>query len=218
MQHDSTAPSLVHWCKTLSWSKCENCNSIIQEKLLPSFIKLQKSETKIDCHCANDKYIVPLLENIPTALRSLTGVHVQALRPFDIDCGHYKCMKYGYRKKTGVLRLSCSKEPVESKIAMLSSAEDRSICTRALHFPLSNSSSSYNKFYAMRNDFLANNTQPNYFDVYKWEGIECVLWPNLYPFTSWCDTIHDGSLDRRGAKISFIKKCLSQSFFSFGCK
>ena len=127
--------------------------------------------------------MVPRYENIPLELRSLAEQHVAALRQFDIDSGQYECMKYGYRKKTGILRLSCSKDPVEHKIALLPSVEDRAICTTALNFLLSTSSSSYEKFYDM---------------------------PNLYPFTTWCDTIHDGSSDRKSSKISFITKCLSE--------
>ena len=206
----SSVPSLQRWCTTLSWSKCPECNSIFTEKLLPSFTKLQKCQTRHQCQCSSNRYMVPRHENIPLELRSLAELHVATLRPFEIDSGRYERMKYGYRKKTGILRLSCSKDPVEQKIALLPSERDRDICTTALHFLLSTSSSSYKKFYDMRNDFASAHKEPNIFDVYKWEGIECALWPNLYPFTTWCDTIHDGSSDRRSSKISFITKCLSE--------
>ena len=201
--------SLDRWCRTLSWSKCADCGSLMAEKLLPSFTKLQKSASKQVCHCAKDKYIVPLFSDIPFLLRALRRLHVEALRPFHITSGTYQRMKYGYRKKTDIFRLSCPKLPVVQKIAMLSSEHDQTICITALNYLLSNSHSSYRKFYDLGNQFLRDNTDPNIFDVYTWEGIECALWPHLYPFTSWCETIHDGSSDRRSSKISFLAKCLS---------
>ena len=206
---NSPVSSLERWCKTLSWSKCESCNSIIAEKLLPSFTKLQKSEANLQCQCHNDRYVVPLVQNIPVQLRSLTNVQIEALRPFYIDCGQYKRMKYGYRKKTGIFRIVCSKESIERKIEMLPTEQDRAICTTALHFLLSNPDSSYKKYYDMRVDLLNVKAEPTIFDVYKWDAIECALWPNLYPYTSWCETIHDGSSDRKSSKISFLFKCLS---------
>ena len=137
----SPVPSLQRWCTTLSWNKCPEWNSILTDKLLPSFTKLQKCKTRQQCQCANNRYMVPRYENIPLELRSLALLHVAALRPFDIDSGQYERMKYSYRKKTGILLLSCSKDPVEHKIALLPSVEDRALCTTALNFLLSTSSS-----------------------------------------------------------------------------
>ena len=47
----------------------------------------------------------------------------------------------------------------------------------------------------MRENFINAKKEPNVFDLYKWEGIEWALWPNLYPLTSWCDSIDDGSFE-----------------------
>ena len=57
---------------------------------------------------------------------------------------------------------------------------------------------------------LDQGKEPNIFDIYKWVGIEFAIWPNLYPFTSWCESIHDGGEHRQSFKISFIAKCFSQ--------
>ena len=40
-------------------------------------------------------------------------------------------------------------------------------------------------------------------------GIECALWPSLYPYRSWCDTVVAGSQTRASQKMSFITKVLS---------
>ena len=205
----NTQQSLELWVKTLSWSHCEDCGSVMCEKLLPSFNKSKKSNSSVKCHCKDDKYIVPNIADIPPELRCLEPHHVKALRPFDVDTGTYKRMQYGYRKKTCTLRFTCSKASVNAKIAALPSEEDRLICMRALQFLLASPNSSYKKFFDIRNDLVTQGKEPNIFDVYKWVGIECAIWPNIYPFTSWCESIHDGGEHRRSSKISFIAKCFS---------
>ena len=128
---------------------------------------------------------------MPKELSCLKKEHILALRPFDVDCGKYDRMKYGYRKKKGIIGLTCSQQYIQEKIEKLSSQEDRAICTAAFQFLISNSLSSYKKFLDLRDDLVKLNKEPNIFDVYKWEGVvykwegvECALWPNLYPFTS----------------------------------
>ena len=41
------------------------------------------------------------------------------------------------------------------------------------------------------------------------EGIECCLWPNLYPYTSLCETTLKGNESRQSMKVSFINKVFS---------
>ena len=41
------------------------------------------------------------------------------------------------------------------------------------------------------------------------EGIECCLWPNLYPYTRWCETTLKGDESRQSVKVSFINKVFS---------
>ena len=179
--------SLECWCKTLSWTKCKTCNSVHSEKLRPSFKKLQKCHTQVICQYHDDKYVVPLIQQIPLELRHLSTTQIKALRPFDID----------------------SKQSVEQKILNLDSEDDRQMCSVALKCLLHNSSSSYKHFYDRREQLVNSRQEPSLFDVYRWNGIECALWKNLYPFTSWCDTINDGCSDRQSWKISFLTKCSS---------
>ena len=123
----SVVSSLQRWCTTLSWSKCDLCNSVMAEKLLPGYRKLEKYASQVKCPCIDGKYIVPAYDDIPPELRVLSGIHVQALWPCHIDCGRYERMKYGYRKKTAIFRVTWSKQSVEEKIALLESESDRSV-------------------------------------------------------------------------------------------
>ena len=42
------------------------------------------------------------------------------------------------------------------------------------------------------------------------EGIECALWPNLYPFMAWCDSKISGSSSRFSSKVRFNFKLFSE--------
>ena len=91
----NTQKSLELWVKTLSWSHCEDCGSLMCEKLLPSFNKNKKCNSSVKCHCKDNRYIVPNIANIPAELRCLEAHHVKVLCPFDVDTGTYKRMQYG---------------------------------------------------------------------------------------------------------------------------
>lgn len=41
-------------------------------------------------------------------------------------------------------------------------------------------------------------------------GIECALWANLYPFTSWCESTLSGKDSRLSSKIAFCAKLFSE--------
>lgn len=213
--HDDISPlseeydALSSWCRTLSWSNCTKCSSLIPEKLLPSFPKNTKCQRTPDCVCKKSEYIVPDKESIPIELRDLKLQHIIALRPFTIDTGKYEVMKHGYRRKTAIFRLTCSIISVEDKIQSLQSPTDKEICSNAFHYLKGSRLSSYSSFLDMRETFLREQRQPTVFDVFKWKGIECALWPNIYPFTSWCESIHDGVESRKSSKKSFLTKCFS---------
>ena len=41
------------------------------------------------------------------------------------------------------------------------------------------------------------------------EGIECALWPHLYPRRSWCETTLKGNTSRLSIKVAFLIKVFS---------
>ena len=130
------------------------------------------------------------------------------MRPFNIDCGQCSRMQCGYRKKTDILRLPVCPMSVPEKIEALSDLEDKRICQAVYDYLMSSLSSSYLKYHAMRAEIIYKHKEPSVFAMYTWEGIECALWPQLYPFTTWCESIHDGCTSRKSSKVSFITKCL----------
>ena len=48
------------------------------------------------------------------------------------------------------------------------------------------------------------------YDFSEMEGMECCLWPHLYPFTSWCETVLKGNESRLSRKVSFLTRTFSQ--------
>lgn len=80
-----------------------------------------------------------------------------------------------------------------------------SSCVQLSHFL----SSSFVKYNVMRAELLNEHKEPSVCALYSWQGIECALWPNLYPFTAWCESIHHAGTSRKSGKIPFLTKCLS---------
>ena len=206
--HSNIPTTLTRWIR-ISRSFCKDCNSLLFQKLLLSFTTNKKCNEKNVCQCKDDKYIVPLVQYIPSELRNLQLSHILILRPFEIDLGEFCRMQHGYRKKNAMLRLQCSEASVQEKINSLSDQNDKEICQKAYNYLMSSLSSSYNKFIALRAQLIHDKEEPSIFAFYSWELIECALWPNLYPFTAWCESIHVGRESRKSSKISFITKCLS---------
>ena len=118
-------------------------------------------------------------------------------------------MHYGYRKKTAILGLRASPLSVPEKINALSDLEDKHICQAAYDYLTSSLSSFYTQYNEMRGEFIYEHKEPSFFAMYSSQGIECALWPHFYPFTAWCESIHDGRTSWKSRKISFITKCLS---------
>ena len=50
----------------------------------------------------------------------------------------------------------------------------------------------------------------NFYDYSKRKGIKCALWPDLYPLTSWCETVLDDRISRLSTKVSFWNKRCSE--------
>ena len=97
----------------------------------------------------------------------------------------------------------------QEKINALTDNDDKSICQGAYNYLMSTDDSSYKYYLNKREELLSNNESPNIFEIYRWTGIECALWPHLYPFTSWCDTFQEGQGARKSSKIPFLTKCFS---------
>ncbi len=73
--------------------------------------------------------------------------------------------------------------------------------------------SRYNHFVLLREQHLKDGKQLNLYDYRDNDGIECALWPHLYPFHEWCETnlsgntspIVDKTVNKTGGKFRDIR-------------
>ena len=72
------------------------------------------------------------------------------------------------------------------------------------------SSSWYSHYIALREQIIGNDEKLNCFDFQTTFGIECALWPNIYPFTNWCEGTFSGKETRISSKIAFSTKVFSE--------
>ena len=98
---------------------------------------------------------------------------------------------------------------VEQKIDGMEEDVAKERVQRAYNFLMASEESCYSQFINMRELQVSNEKRPNLYNLSEMKGIECALWPNLYPFTSWCESILDGNEQRLSTKISFYTKVLS---------
>ena len=86
-------------------------------------------------------------------------------------------------------RTVCAKNvSIEAGLAALEDRQSRRRCRQAYKFLMKSCASSYKLFIHKHQNALETNDKINLYDYTDIEGIECCLWPNLYPYTSWCET------------------------------
>ncbi len=156
------------------------------------------------------RYVIPKYQEIPTVLLSLTPSDLEVLRPFYIIFETYKRHSHGYRVKCCPMKLRISDRSVEEKINALTDETQKLKCQNAYTFLMSSHVSSCSYYVQLREDLLATNDTLNLFNFRKTQGIECAIWPNLYPFTAWCESniFDDGT--HLSSKVSFYTKLFSE--------
>ena len=175
-----------------------------------NFLKMPKPSHRNKCECLSLRYHVPRFSDIPPALLNLSQECISALRPFHLDCGVYKRQKHGYRVKTGVIQLHVSPKSVSSKIRELPDSSDRTKCRIAYDYLMNSHQSRYSHFIESQEQILQDRAHLNCFDFSATVGIECTLWPNIYPFTTWCESAISGKETRLSSKKSFSTKVFSE--------
>ena len=148
-----------------------------------NFAKRPKVKLVKNCTCTADRYKVPLLTDIPDLLKTLTQDDIYVPRPIEIHAGDYDRRQHEYRVKHGILRLSWSDKSVQEKINLFENRADRPRCQDAYDHLMTCNASSYSTFVQCREDYLKQGKQPNLFHFRETIGIECCLWPHLYPST-----------------------------------
>ena len=198
--------NLAFWIINSSWLYCNNCKMLNKEKLFPKFRQRQPTTCTKRCQCSTNRYPVPRKLAVPEVLTNLTTEDNFVLRPIDLHIGDYKRMEHGYRRKNGITRVNWSKLSVEEKIANLDNDDAKQRCTLAFRHLMTDESSFYKKFVTMRERCL----QEDKYSFRDTEGIECCLWPSLYPLTDWCESSMSDGDTRLSGKIAFITKVLSE--------
>jgi len=122
-----------------------------------------------------------------------------ALRPLEPDVGQVACAKHGYRVHTDMIRFWWRPETVWQQILQLESDEERATAVAAYQFLTASQESSYKKFVDMHSKFLRRHRnqleeKPEHRCLQlprralEEEGLECAVWPHLYPRTNMCET------------------------------
>jgi hypothetical protein len=211
-EHENISENMGHalreWAIKKSWSYCSKCMLLSREKLLPSFQNSKLSTVK-SCPCSTKRYYIPKSLDIPLCLHGLAKAEILALRPFTLHTGNYRVHQHGYRQKDGFCRVSWSERSVLEKIATLEGPSYLK-CMLAYRYLTTSPTTRYNHFVLLREDQIKTGKQLNLYDYRENDGIECALWPHLYPFHEWCETKLSGNTSRQSAKTSFTMKILSE--------
>ena len=151
-----------------------------------------------------------MYEKIPDELKDLIHADLYILRPFDIHTGAYVVKPNGYRQKTSLFQTKPCVVSIEDKIRGLPRGTQKERCKRAFKYLMSSPLSSYSHFKHVRDQLSIEGKRLNMYDMERTKHIECALWPNLYPFMSWCESGLDGKDTRLSGKRSFWLKICSE--------
>ena len=196
------ATSMEEWCQEFAWRTCKSCHRMVTAPLHESSLtgkQGRKSKVVQKCsHCSKGTgYPTVAPEDIPEVLRNLTENVLWALRPLEPDVGPVAKARHGYRVHTDMIRFWWRPQTVEEQLAMLEDEEECGHAWDAYQHLVADPESSYRRFVAMHKKFLQRNRAAIQVDerrlqlprrALEEEGLECAVWPHLYPKTAWCET------------------------------
>ena len=199
-------PELIQWCRQGSIRVCSVCSGL-ETTVLNQHDLVYPDETDITCTvCLRGHYIRPEWNHVPAELRSLTRAQVECLAPLSIHQGDMVRSAQGYRQYSRMTRLRWKRESFDERVAAL--PEELQADTIAAHdFLMACVDSAYGDFERRQIDSAGQWTHMQFLQE-KW--VENALWPDLYPFETWRDSIFIGSESKyRSAKTSFVAKAYS---------
>ena len=196
------ATSMEEWCQEFAWRTCKACHRMVTTPLHESNLtgkQGRKSKVVQKCsHCSKGTgYPTVSPEAIPEVLRNLTENVLWALRPLEPYVGPVAKARHGYRVHTDMIRFWWRPQTVEEQLAMLEDEEECGHAWDAYQHPVADPESSYGRFVSMHQKFLRRNRAQIQVDerrlqlprrALEEEGLECAVWPHLYPKTAWCET------------------------------
>ena len=199
----SLATRFEKWCRKHSWAMCEECHRLEKQPVREKHITGKKHPgcTVKKCqHCkAGVGYPTVQHRDIPQPLRNMSDNVLWALRPLSPDVGQVACAKHGYRVHTDMIRFWWRPETVWQQVLQLESEEERATAVAAYQYLTASQESSYRKFVGMHSKFLRRHRNqleenPDHRCLQlprralEEEGLECAVWPHLYPRTNMCET------------------------------
>ena len=189
------------WCKKDSWGVCGHCHRLVKRSLHENNITGKKPPSLLVQGCGHCKkgtgYPTVAHEDIPKELQNLSDAVLWALQPLHPDVGFQASAKHGYRVHTDMIRFWWNAYPVAEQIEWLEDPADKQAARAAYRYLMEAEDSSYKDFVACHNKFLHRNADEIAKDeqklrlprrVLEEEGIECAVWPHLYPRTKMCET------------------------------
>ena len=108
-------------------------------------------------------------------------------------------------------KLHVSEKSILRKIRELPDSYDHRKCRIEYDYLMNSHESSYSNFIHLREQ-IVHEDQPQFscFDFSTITGIQCALWPSIYPFTSCCESIISGKESKLSSKKSFSTKVFSE--------
>jgi len=196
------AARFEEWCREHSWVACQKCHRLVAKPLHESHISTKRppAPTIPQCkHCADGVgYPTVSHTDIPQELRNLSADALWALRPLEPDVGQRVVARHGYPVHTDMIRFWWRPAQVVDQLEQLENPEDRDVAKAAYQYLMASEDSSYKQFVAWHGKVLRK-----YADVLEGEwdrklqlprhaleevGLECAVWPHLYPRTNMCET------------------------------
>ena len=98
---------------------------------------------------------------------------------------------------------------VEESLAALEDKHSRREYQQAYNVLMNTPTSSHKAFIDKHNEALETNDKINLYDYSAIEGIECCLWPHLYPYTDLCETTLKENESCLSSKFAFLNKVFS---------
>ena len=198
-----TAERFEKWCRSSSWVLCEQCLRLeprpAQDRDMAG-ARPRKNTVRRCPHCrAGVGYPTVSVDMIPLELRNLSLDVLWALRPLEPDVGLPVFAKHGYRVHTDMIRFWWRPQTVTVQIQALNDAQERGVAEAAYRHLMSSTDSSYAVFVQMHERFLRRNRASLTGEAgdprlrlprraLEEEGLECAVWPHLYPKTAMCET------------------------------
>ena len=190
------------WCLQHSWGVCGQCHRLVKRALRETNISGKKPPSLAVHSCGFCKkgsgYKTVSHGDLPLELQNLSDAALWALQPVHPDVGFASCARHGYRVHTDMIRFWWNPYPVVEQIEWLEDDADKAAARAAYRYLMAAQDSSYKDFVAWHNQFLrrygADLAGPEDRKlqlprrVLEEEGIECAVWPHLYPRTKMCET------------------------------